>query len=655
MIESFIARRRWAWTILCVNYLAPESLTMFFCSKMATLRKIKRLIQDRVIREFSMGYRNKVFLSVIFALAVSEVTAATFYVSPAGKDSNSGTSLVQAWKTIAKANASLNAGDTVLIGAGTYSDQIRPARSGTSDAARITYRALGDGQVILTAVGSVSKGSFEDIGAIALGGRSYVTVDGVNQYIRALPDAKTFNALGNFNNAQHNIINSVYLDGSSQTGKGMCVFLFNFLYGTDAESSYNVLSNSYIAGRIGSNTQYTEDTIQVAANAHHNLIDGNTILNARHSALNIGTFTASVPKNNVIRNNIIKNPEHTALELYNNGPYLNLVEGNYVSGGGEKPVSPTNVGPGSALEYSGSESIFRYNVITQGGTTDNKSQASGGLVISVGGEGSRLAMHNRVYNNTIVKNSGTPLGVLDFGTLPGAKIGQGAFVNNFIYGASSPAGGNVLVLYWDSTQNTSDRFISNVFGNPTGGPQEKVISTKRGDMTVSSASSGILLKSVDPELRLWNGFSNTYDASPGFANYSGDDFKLSGGNKYIDAGAPLAQVAAGDILSTTTLIVDDSRFFQDGMGIPGVVADWISVGSVANIVQITSVNYLANSISLSKAIVRKKGDMVWLYSRSNGERVLYGSAPDIGAYEVMSSAPSLSRPLRAPTNLKAKP
>ena len=141
----------------------------------------------------------------------------------------------------------------------------------------------------------------------------------------------------------------------------------------------------------------------------------------------------------------------------------------------------------------------------------------------------------------------------------------------------------------------------------------------------------------------------------GFANYSGDDFKLSGGNKYIDAGAPLSQVAAGDILSTTTLIVDDSRFFQDGMGIPGVVADWISVGSVANIVQITSVNYLANSISLSKAIVRKKGDMVWLYSRSNGERVLYGSAPDIGAYEVMSSAPSLSRPLRAPTNLKAKP
>ena len=642
--------------ILCIIYLALEPLNMFFCRNIEALRSIEKVIEDRVIRGVTMsGFRRAIYFSLVFALATSVASANTFYVSPTGNDTNSGTSLTQAWRTIAKANASLNPGDTVLISAGSYKDQIRPARSGTSDAARIIYKALGDGQVILTAVGNTSKGSAEDVGAIALGGRGYVTVDGVNQYIRALPGATAFIALGNFNNAQYNVINSVFLDGTTQTVKGLCVFLFNYLYGTDAESKYNVLSNSYVAGRIGTNTQYTEDTIHVAANAHHNLIDGNTILNARHVALNVGTFTQSVPHHNVIRNNIIRNPEHTALQLYNHGPYLNLIEGNFISASGGKPVEPTTTNPGNAIEYSGSETIFRYNVVTKGGTTDSDSEALGGLVLSIGGEGSRNATLNRFYSNTIVKNNGTPVGVLDFGTLPGAIMGQSAYVNNFVYGASSPKGGNILVLYWDGGQNTNDRFVRNVFGNPVGDILQKIISTKNGTMAVSAAASA-LRSTVDPGFATMNGFPNVYDATPGFVNYTGDDFKLPEGNKYIDAGAPLTQVSSGDVSSSATLSVDDSRFFQDGMGIPNINADWIAVGSVTNIVQINSINYSSQSITLVKPITRKKGDPVWLYARSNGERVLYGSAPDIGAYESISISPPPGRtPLRAPTNLKAHP
>ena len=629
---------------------------MFFCRNIEALRSIEKVIEDRVIRGVTMsGFRRAIYFSLVFALATSVASANTFYVSPTGNDTNSGTSLTQAWRTIAKANASLNPGDTVLISAGSYKDQIRPARSGTSDAARIIYKALGDGQVILTAVGNTSKGSAEDVGAIALGGRGYVTVDGVNQYIRALPGATAFIALGNFNNAQYNVINSVFLDGSTQTVKGLCVFLFNYLYGTDAESKYNVLSNSYVTGRIGTNTQYTEDTIHIAANAHHNLIDGNTILNARHVALKVGTFTSSVPHHNVIRNNIIRNSEHTALELYSNpGPYLNLVEGNYISASGGKPVAPTTTNPGNAVEYSGSETIFRYNVITKGGATDNDSQGLGGLVQSVGGGGARNATYNRFYNNSIVKQNGTPVGVLDFGTAPGAIIGQGVFVNNFIYGTNSPVGGNVLVLYWDGSQNTNDRFVRNVFGNPSGNAQDKIISAKGGNVAVLAAA-GTFRKTADPDFSPWNGFANVYDISPGFADYASDDFKLPAGNKYIDTGAPLTQVSASDVSSSTTLMVDDARFFQDGMGITGVAGDWIAVGSITNVVQINSVNNSANSISLNTAIARKKGDMVWLYVRSNGERVLLGAAPDIGAYEAMPSTQSGRTPLRAPANLKASP
>lgn len=605
-------------------------------------------------KQKSFRFNGAIIFSLILDFSLTGASADTFYVSASGSDNNSGTSATQSWQSLAKANGRLNPGDTVLISAGEYSDQIRPARSGASHTARVTYKALGDGQVILTAVGNTSKGSAEDVGAIALGGRSYVTVDGVNQYIRVNPGEVAYIALGNFTNAQYNVINSVYLDGSTQTAKGGNVFLFNYLYGTDTESKYNVLSNSHVVGRIGSKTQYTEDTIVVAANAHHNLIDGNTILNARHVALNVGSFTISVPHYNVIRNNRISNSEHTALQLYNKGPYLNVIEGNYISASGGKPVEPTTTNPGNAVEYSGSESIYRYNVVSKGGTTDNDNQALGGFVQSVGGEGSRNAMHNRIYNNTIVKNNGTPIGVLDFGTTPGATMGRGIFVNNFVYGTSSPAGGRNLVLYWDGSQITNDRFVRNVFGNPNGTEQEKFIFNKSGERNLSGAVS-TLRKAVDPDFGAWNGFVNIYDASPGFMSYATDNFKLPVGNRYIDAGAPLTQVSVGDMSSGITLILDDSRFFQDGMGIPGVTADWIAVGNVTNTVQISSVNYSNHSVTLAKPIVRKNGDMVWLYSRSNGERVLHGSAPDIGAFEATTSAPPVPKVLKAPKNLKARP
>jgi hypothetical protein len=106
--------------------------------------------------------------------ACSNTFGATYHVSPSGNDGNPGTQAAP-WKTIGMANRTLVAGDTVLIHAGTYGDQIRPARSGTSDSARIVYRVYGDGDVILTGFpGAMGPGE----GAIALGLRTYVTVDG---------------------------------------------------------------------------------------------------------------------------------------------------------------------------------------------------------------------------------------------------------------------------------------------------------------------------------------------------------------------------------------------------------------------------------------------------------------------------------------------
>jgi len=63
---------------------------------------------------------------------------------------------------------------------------------------------------------------------------------------------------------------------------------------------------------------------------------------------------------------------------------------------------------------------------------------------------------------------------------------------------------------------------------------------------------------------------------------------------------------------------------------------------------IASINYSTNTITLANAISRSDGNSVWLYKKSDGVRVLYGSAPDAGAYEFLQTeeAPSAPRNLR---------
>ena len=109
-------------------------------------------------------------------------------------------------------------------------------------------------------------------------------------------------------------------------------------------------------------------------------------------------------------------------------------------------------------------------------------------------------------------------------------------------------------------------------------------------------------------------------------------------------------VAVADTGSGTSLIVSDARYFQDGTyAPPGTVqADWIAVGSIANVVQIASIS--GDIITLANSITRNDNDPVWLYKKSDGVQVLYGSAPDAGAYEHgQAQAPS------APMNLRIIP
>jgi len=85
-----------------------------------------------------------VLVLMCLLLAARPVTAAQgraaiYYVATNGNDSNPGT-LEQPWRTLDKAAATLEAGDTLYIRAGTYYEQLKPAHDGAAGA-WITFAA----------------------------------------------------------------------------------------------------------------------------------------------------------------------------------------------------------------------------------------------------------------------------------------------------------------------------------------------------------------------------------------------------------------------------------------------------------------------------------------------------------------------------------
>jgi len=581
-------------------------------------------------------------IAAVCLLAPLGLLAEVYYVSPDGSDSDPG-ALESPWQTIGRANETLSAGDTVLIRAGSYDDPIRPAASGSSEEMRITYRAFGDGVVVLTAVGDLG-GNPEAEGAIALGGRRFVTVDGgEGRQIRALPGSRSFASLGNFTNAQHCVVESVVIDGSQIDSAGANVFLFNYLYSpANSESRFNTLRNSLLRGRTTSFAENTEDVIQLAGNAHHNIIEDNVLQNTFHVVLNAGQGVNAAgirPYANVVRGNVIVNRFHTALSFYPGGAD-NLIEENTLIASGGLPASIA--GGGNALQYSSEAGVIRYNLIAYGGSTDN-SASIGGLLLSTGGDAPGLTVGNRVYHNTIVRNEGPGIGSF-YWTDPGA-IGRNGFSNNIIYGNHTQATSYFpgISVQYEGTHSLpggiDDRYQNNMIGNPNGSdpipdPSKEIIFDAIAGGVTAAEAEGF----QGPEQPV---FDDILQGDPGFVDYLGNDFRLAANSPLLEAGLPLTVVAVEDSGSGTVLLVDDARYFQAAEGFDswhGVVPDRIAIGAnpgdgSAVVVEIASVDKEAGRLTLLEGVTRGPGDAVWLWSNSRGTPVIGGVRPDVGAFE----------------------
>jgi hypothetical protein len=130
------------------------------------------------------------------------------------------------------------------------------------------------------------------------------------------------------------------------------------------------------------------------------------------------------------------------------------------------------------------------------------------------------------------------------------------------------------------------------------------------------------------------------------------DLRLTSSSPVIDQGANLT-TAVGAGSNSSTLVVADAKYFQPGWGNgagggASVAADWIAIGTVTNVVQISSINYNTNTITLKSPMTWSNGAKVWLYRKSDGNRVLYGAAPENGAYEFGSDVTAPGPPTLIP-------
>lgn len=530
-------------------------------------------------------------LILVFTVASPLLAQATdYYVDTyngSASDSNPGTSSLP-WKTITKANQTLTAGDTAYIKAGTYSSYIAPQNSGTSTNP-IMYRNYS------TDIVTIQNAAY----GIWLIGKSYITVQGINFY-----NLDQFMVLQN--GANHNIIAYCNFDhGRSNQWTGSEIVgssSYNWIHHSSF-SNYGICDPSHGTGS-GQGTTLDIGTEDNGADASsYNLIENNTLFHGGHHVM--GIFS----RYNTIRNNYFHNEAWSngrgERNLYLNGVAAgtghNLIEGNRF-GYSSTPCNDSIPTVGS-VAMSTSYNIFRHNKIYH--------SVAYGLGTYSYGSSYDIGSYNKIYNNTIF-NSG-------YNIDPAYKGGE---EDTAIWFASSANVGNQVKnnLYSVNTSVHRGYTTNQIFANNWNGDTQ-------GNPLFVNASTTPPVDKTDATL---------------------PNLDLQSTSPAIDKVGSLTKVTS--VTGTgTSITVSEASYFQDGSYGPAgaVQADWIAVGTISNIVQISSIS--GNTIKLASSISWTNGDSVWLYRKSDGVGVLYGGAPDAGAYEfqaLQGKQPS------APNNLR---
>ncbi|HLM01380.1 MAG TPA: FG-GAP-like repeat-containing protein [Pyrinomonadaceae bacterium] len=329
----------------------------------------------------------------------------TLYVdSVNGNDSNSGTSLAAAWRTLAKANNSVIPGDLVYL-KGVFTDQwIRPAQSGTEQN-RITFKKHPEHNAVLKAQ-DISGGVF----GVALNNLSYITIDGLEFDNVPTP----FQVTGQ--DGHHNWFRNLYVhtNGASTFRDG---------------AHHNRVEDSVFVN-LGSDADNNNgpDAVNLYGDADNNIIVRNYFGNAGHGAFTVIPYSSGLSENNTFAQNIVNNQWSSNLIL-GGGSRGNLIECNEIK---NATLISTHNYERMGIQVSGKNDIIRYNYIY-------KNKGDGILITGyINGSYVQYPENNHLYHNTIAYNgrSGVYMHIADDSSNPNANgyVRNNIIENNLLWG-----------------------------------------------------------------------------------------------------------------------------------------------------------------------------------------------------------------------------
>lgn len=612
------------------------------------------------------------FISTCF-LTPGVVNAGTYWVSPSGEaawDSCSGSTPLSGESacSLTTANKNATAGDTINLRGGTYLQTsandcgrayncgIYPKNRG-ADSQRITYIAHAEEKPIITAEAGLktSKGITIEQG-VGEGVGTYIRVSGIT--FRNLYRWVNLRNYANYNEIDHCTfysetgqdigdvagltINSLCSGGNSWK----CYSKHNWIHHNTFSKAHEYGNQECHEGadmiRIGIAYSAKRDNLTDEQD-DYNTVEYNTIEYAGHALMD--TYGGY----NVIRGNVMHNEGW--IKDYSNGkctfpPMPNglyghrglqttedyaranqyiLVEGNRFGWGSANPNNPGDAN----YAITSPSTIVRYNYAfgsQQSGigtkwyrACPNKSDA-----LANRGQGGTGPYNIRIYNNTAVWNGQTypymHSAQSGCSTCPGKLAGINVYSrakkvivkNNIAYGNGS----NDLYGY-DITVSSGK--------NPANYPES------------ITAINNWETKNGDPQFV-------EVDLTKPEISADHPNLTLREESEVKDKGIHLTQANSSGS-NSRTLVVDDAMYFQDGTWGSALARgvtffpDWIAIGTVTNVVEISSINYSTNTITLSSPNSWKDNDPIWLYKKSDGEIVLHDDSPDIGAHELIVPAP----------------
>ena len=541
-------------------------------------------------------------------LTLASATGDVYYVSPSGTASWAECTDINTPCSLSTANVNATAGDVINLRGGTYNTGISPTNSGSSGN-KITYQAYAGETPTLTDVGTWSP-------AIFLDGNDYIKIDGIT--------VNNVYKWANIRNGAHynEITNSVFTDDDGvATGKG-----FNLWGQCSGGSPYTCPStNNWIhnntffrMGWVGAvdcqdigGVMYIGTITVGDSTSNYNTIEDNVMYAGGHHILEINS------KYNAIRNNVMHNEGwmtdpgncdwgpsprngkygNRNIQLFNQDSadrQFTLLENNRFG----HAAFASDGGMDGNIVIASRANIVRYNYAYYSETIG---------IYFKDGSGPADAMDNKVYNNTVYSSGQDTIAYPDTWTGYGEQDWRrGVFLLKDILT------GNVVknnIIY--------NSFTADISCNAT-------------CQSNNTFTDNWVTADGDPL------FINTDVSDP--TSTTLPDLRVNSGSGVIDDGVNLTQ-ANGSGTSSTTLIVDDALYFQDGSrgsSLSNIQADWIAIGTVSNTVQISSINYSTNTITLTSPMTWSDNASIWVYKDSAGRIVLRGSAPDVGAYEYVN-------------------